>query len=123
MSVVVCFCVIVIFCSVFFYVATDTCASWARSPRVPPSQLYDHNFIGRDEPMGSIEIDIRTLSRDASTVWTGALDGVRAGEIELELRRAVISSRPLRSLLFLILSKPFYLSTRLSDCNDKKEKQ
>jgi hypothetical protein len=64
-----------------------------------PRQLFDHNFIKFDEPMGCVDVDIQSISRDTPTFMRCALDGVQSGEIEIEIRRAVVSSRPLRDIL------------------------
>lgn len=63
--------------------------------------LFDHNVLSRDEPIGSVDIDVSHIARDQSEPLscTYSLVGVATGEVELALQRAVLSSAELKAVV------------------------
>ncbi len=62
-------------------------------------QLFDRNFISRDDPLGSVDIDLSEFARNQRVEQTFPLDGAKSGEVSLVIERAPLSSSELRDVL------------------------
>jgi hypothetical protein len=62
-------------------------------------QLFDRNFISRDDPLGSVDIDLSEFARNQRVEQTFPLEGAKSGEVSLVIERAPLSSGELRDVL------------------------
>jgi hypothetical protein len=62
--------------------------------------FFDHNVFARDEPIGTLSIDIATVARDETVEQDNcALESVKSGRVSVVLQRAALTSEVLMKKL------------------------